>query len=290
MSAAHSTSESTMNPLPRLGVIAGAGELPLMLRNICREQGRPIFVIAIQNATDPAAVADIPHVWMQMGEIAHALEVMKEANVEEVVMAGRLPRPSITSLKPSLTTTRMLARLGAAFFSGDDALLSTITRIFEEENIRVVGTDEILHELLTPAGPLTRLLPDRHAQADIRVGVEAAHTLGALDIGQGVIVQNGRVLAVEAAEGTDEMLRRTAQYIDETSKGGVLVKAKKPSQERRVDLPAIGIRTIELAAEIGLAGIALEADGTLVIDRRAVVDAANKAGIFIIGFSREENA
>ena len=279
--------ETPPAPLPRLGVIAGSGALPLMLRSVCLEQGREIFILAIEGATEPAATEGVPHAWMRMGEIAHALELLKDQGIGELVMAGRLPRPSLTQLKPSLTTTKLLARLGAAFFSGDDALLSTITAIFEEENIRVVGADEILHDLVATTGPLSRALPDRHAQGDIRVGVEVAHALGALDIGQAVIVQQGRVLGVEAAEGTDELIRRCGAYIDRESKGGVLIKAKKPTQDRRVDLPAIGVDTIELAASAGLAGIAIEAGGALVIDRRAVTECANHHGMFVLGFTRD---
>lgn len=274
-------------PLPKLGIVAGAGLLPGMIRSVCLQQGREIFVLAVEGTTDPAAVEGVPHIWMKMGEIAHALDRLKEQNLGELVMAGHLPRPSLTTLKPSLATTRLLARVGAAFFSGDDALLSTITRIFEEENIRVVGADEILTDLIAPAGPIGRHLPDRHAQADIRVGVEAAHILGQLDIGQAVLVQQGRILGVEAAEGTDELIHRCKPYIEANEKGGVLVKAKKPGQERRVDLPAIGPNTIRLAAEAGLAGIAIQAGGALVIDRKAVADIANAAGIFVIGFSRD---
>ena len=273
--------------LPRLGVIAGEGALPLMLRQVCLEQQRDIFILALEGAADARVTEGVPHAWMKVGEIAHAIEVLKRQDVQEVVMAGRIPRPAITSLKPSLTTTRMLARLGAAFFNGDDALLSTITGIFEEDGIRVVGADEILKDLIAPAGPLSRLLPDRHAQADIRVGVDAAHLLGQLDVGQAVIVQHGRILGLEAAEGTDELIRRTARYIERDSKGGVLVKAKKPAQDRRVDLPAIGVQTIELAAAAGLAGIAIEAGGALVIDRRSVIESANSHGLFVLGFSRE---
>lgn len=280
-------SAATDSAPSKLGIVAGSGVLPGMIRSVCLQQGRELFALAIEGATDPAAVEGIPHTWMKIGEIAHALDRFKEAGIGEIVMAGHLPRPSLGSLKPSLATTRLLARVGAAFFSGDDALLSTITRIFEEENIRVIGADEILTDLIAPTGPVGRHLPDRHAQADIRVGVEAAHILGQLDIGQAVLVQQGRILGVEAAEGTDELIHRCKAYIEPDEKGGVLVKAKKPGQERRVDLPAIGPNTIRLAAEAGLAGIAVEAGGALVIDRKAVADIANEAGIFVIGFSRD---
>jgi DUF1009 family protein len=152
----------------------------------------------------------------------------------------------------------------------------------EREGFRVIGADQLLHQAFVPEGPLGQLCPDRQAQADIGRGMQVARTLGVLDVGQAVIVQQGLVLGVEAIEGTDELLRRCAALRRE-GPGGVLVKVAKPGQEPRADRPTIGVRTILLAAETGLRGIAVEANVTIVLDRDEVIRAADRAGLFLVG-------
>jgi len=151
-----------------------------------------------------------------------------------------------------------------------------------KEKFRVVGADQLLRQALVPEGPLGRLHPDPQAQADIERGLRVARTLGALDVGQAVIVQQGLVLGVEAIEGTDELLRRCA-VLRREAPGGVLVKVEKPGQEPRADRPTIGLRTVLLAAETGLRGIAVEANATIVLNCDEVIRAADRAELFLVG-------
>ena len=179
----------------------------------------------------------------------------------------------------------MLARIGRAAFAGDDGLLAAVVKVLGEEGFRVVGAHEILSEALGPAGLLSRAAPDAVAMADIRRGVAVARALGAVDVGQGCVVQQGVVLAVEAAEGTDAMLARCGG-LARPGRGGVLVKLVKPGQDRRADLPTIGPETIRAAAGAGLRGVAFEAGGTILADREAAMAAADAAGVFLLGWIR----
>ena len=266
---------------PRLGILAGSGDLPARVIDACRGVGREFFVIAFEGQADAATVEATPHAWVPLGAAGKTIELLHQAKVAEVVMAGRVRRPSLKSLRPDLRAAKILARVGTRV-GGDDALLSGITAELEGEGFRVIGPDQILNDLLADIGVYGAVEPDADAQGDIKRGIEVARGLGHLDIGQAVVVQHGRVLGVEAAEGTDALIARCRSLQGE-GPGGVLVKISKPGQERRVDLPTIGVATVQAAAASGLRGIAVEAGGALVVDRKATVEAADGAGLFVVG-------
>lgn len=268
----------------RLGIIAGGGGLPRRLIESCRAAGRDIFVLAVAGAAEPAAVSDVPHAWCRLGAAATGLALLRENHVTELVLAGAVPRPSLAALRPDWRAVKLFARVGSRAL-GDDGLLSAVVKELEEEGFRVIGADQLLDQALVPEGPLGSFRPDEQAESDIARGLHLARALGSLDIGQAVIVQQGLVLGVEAIEGTDELLRRCAK-LHRDGPGGVLVKVEKPGQERRADRPTIGPRTVALAAETGLRGIAVEAYSTIVLDRDEVVAAADRAGLFMIGIGR----
>ncbi|HET7594033.1 MAG TPA: UDP-2,3-diacylglucosamine diphosphatase LpxI [Stellaceae bacterium] len=269
---------------PKLGILAGGGELPLRLIEACRAAERGVFVLAFEGAADPAVAAGVPHAWIRLGAAGEALRLLREQRVEEIVLAGGVKRPSLLSLRPDWRAAKFLARVGYRAL-GDDGLLKAIIREFEGEGFRVVGADAILGSAVAPVGPLGRHVPDAQAEDDIALGFRIVRALGALDIGQAAVVQQGLVLGVEAIEGTDALLARCANLRRE-GPGGVLVKAPKPGQERRADLPTIGPRTVEAAAAAGLRGIAIEAGASLVIDRAALVAAADRTGLFVVGVAR----
>jgi DUF1009 family protein len=267
--------------MTKLGVLAGGGQLPVRVIEACRAAGREFFVLAFEGHTDPATVVDAPHAWVRLGAVGEALRRLHEAKVEEVVLAGPVQRPSFDDLRPDWRGALFLAKVGARAF-GDDGLLSAVVKELESEGFRVVGADDVFGNLLTPAGTCGRLAPDPAAEVDIRRGIDVLKAIGPLDIGQAVVVQQGVVLGIEAIEGTDALLERCAG-LRRSGRGGVLVKIAKPGQERRVDLPTIGPGTIQRAVSAGLVGIALEAGRSLIIDRAAVVGAADEAGLFIVG-------
>lgn len=266
---------------PRLGIVAGGGALPGRIAAACRASGRPFFVVALEGQADEATLADLPHAWVRLGAAGRAIELLRQAGVEEVVMAGAVRRPSLAALRPDRRTALFLAKVGRAAF-GDDGLLRAIVQTLEEEGFRVVGPNDVLRDLTAGEGVYGAHAPDADAWVDIERGIAVARGLGALDVGQAAVVQQGVVLGVEAIEGTDALIARTASLRRE-GRGGVLVKVRKPGQETRVDLPVIGVRTVEAAAAAGLVGIAVEAGAALVVDRDAVVAAADRAGLFVVG-------
>jgi UDP-2,3-diacylglucosamine hydrolase len=266
---------------PRLGIIAGGGGLPRHLVDACRAAGRTVFVLALEGAADPATVAGVAHAWCRLGAAARGLSLLRENNVTELVLAGGLRRPSLASLRPDWRAAKLFARIGYRAL-GDDGLLSAIVGEFEREGFRVIGADQLLAAGLAPEGVLGTLRPDAQGLADIEHAHRLARALGALDVGQAVVVQQGLVLGIEAIEGTDELLRRCAGLRRE-GPGGVLVKVEKPGQERRADRPTIGPHTVTLAAAAGLRGIAVEAGVTIILDRDEVIAAAEQAGLFVVG-------
>jgi DUF1009 family protein len=266
---------------PKLGILAGSGALPARLVEKCRATGRECFVLAFEGETDPATVAGAEHYWTRLGAAGTNFQRLKDAGVREIVMVGGLHRPSLAGLRPDWRAAKFFARLGLRAL-GDDGLLSAVIKELETEGFTLVGVDTVLTEAVATEGVFGRHRPDAQAEADIAQGFHVVAALGALDIGQAAIVQQGLVLGVEAIEGTDELIRRCAS-LRRDGVGGVLVKTKKPNQERRADLPTIGPRTVELAAESGLRGIAVEAGASLVVDREAVVALADRFGLFILG-------
>lgn len=259
--------------------------MPARLVATCRAEGRPLFVLALSGHADAALLADVPQAWIRMGEAGKGMDILHEHGVEEVVMAGPVRRPTLRDLRPDWRTARFFARIGLKAL-GDDGLLKAVIAELEGEGFRVVGLHSILGDLLAEAGPWGAVQPDDQAWSDIRRGAEVVRGLGRLDVGQAVVVQQGIVLAVEAVEGTDAMLRRSGELKRE-GVGGVMVKLAKPGQERRVDLPTIGVGTVAGCAAAGLRGIAVEAGSTLVVDRPAVIAAADAAGLFLCGITAE---
>lgn len=266
-----------------LGILAGGGSLPARIAEAVRGQGRDVFVVAFEGHTDPATVAGLPHLWSRFGAAGSIIARLKQEGVGDLVFAGPVRRPSFTELLPDWYTTKFLAKVGTRAL-GDDGLLRSVAKQLEGEGFRVVGLHEFLTGLLTAPGPVGRLLPDEEAERDIARAVAVARAVGALDVGQGAVVQQGIVLAVEAVEGTDAMLERCAA-LRRPGPGGVLVKVAKPQQDRRIDLPTMGVTTVETAARAGLRGIAVEAGGSLLVDRAAVAEAADRLGLFVVGIA-----
>lgn len=227
-----------------------------------------------------------------IAELGKALKAFRKAGCEQVCFAGIVKRPDFQSLKPDLKGVSLLPKAIAAAREGDDALLRFMIDVFENEGFSVIGADQAAQSLNTSEGVFAGSTPTAENLADLRKAAEIATRMGQLDIGQGAIVANGLVLCVEAQEGTDEMLKRCARLPleirgTETHRAGVLVKRPKPQQERRIDLPTLGLATVEHAAAAGLAGIGFEADGALILNAERVRARAEELGLFIYGFPRD---
>ncbi len=271
-----------------LGILAGGGPLPGRVAAAAKAAGRKVFMIGLEGYAEPSVLRPYRHAVVRLGAAGRALELLREQGCVDLVLVGPVKRPSILSLRPDAEGARILARIGRAAFSGDDGLLAAVVKVLGEEGFRVLGAHEILGEALGPAGLLTKAAPDGQAMADVGRGVTVTRALGAVDVGQGCVVQQGIVLCVEAIEGTDAMLARAAQ-VRRPGPGGVLVKLVKPGQDRRADLPTIGPDTIRAAAAAGLRGVAFEAGGTILIDRAALITAADAVGLFVIGLDQADS-
>ncbi len=274
-------------PRPALGILAGGGPLPGRVAAAAAAAGRAVFLVGLEGYADPAVLAPFPHAWARLGAAGRSLALLRAQGCRDVVLVGPVRRPSLLDLRPDAEGARLLARIGRAAFGGDDGFLAAIVRVLAEEGFRVLGAHEVLTEAVAPGGTLGAVLADAQGMADIARGVAVARALGGVDVGQGCVVQQGIVLAVEAIEGTDAMLARAAG-LRRPGPGGVLVKLVKPGQERRADLPTIGPATVRAGAAAGLRGIAVEAGGTLLTDRAGLIAAADAAGLFVLGIDPAE--
>ncbi len=270
-----------------LGIIAGGGALPLEVANFCQKAGRKLFVIRLKGFAGEA-LKPFPGADLGIAEFGHCVDALKKAGVGAVCFAGQVNRPDFASLKPDFKGLTILPGAIAAARSGDDALLRYMLGLFEKEGFRIEGPNEAMTGLTLAEGALGRVRPDAGQMADAAKAMDVAMAIGQLDVGQGAVVCDGLVLAVEAQEGTDAMLRRVAELPERLrgapgARKGVLAKVPKPIQERKVDLPTIGVATVERAAAAGLAGIAGEAGGLIVLDREAVIATADRLGLFVWG-------
>ena len=267
-------------PRGKLGILAGGGDLPGLLIKACEAMEREVFVVAFTGFAREEHLKDTDHAWTDLAAVGRTLGHLHKAGCEQVVLAGPVGRPSIASLRPDLRGARLLPRVMKA--GGDDAALKVIIAELESEGFGVLGADDILGDLLAPSGTIGSMLPSHDQTLDIDRGIEAAIALGRADVGQAVVVQQGVVLGVEAAEGTDVLIARCSALRMDGPRG-VLVKLKKPGQERRADLPTIGVATVKAVAKAGLAGLAVEAGGTLVLGLDQVAVQADELGIFAYG-------
>lgn len=275
---------------PRLGLIAGGGGLPQAVAQRCEAEGRPIYIVRLEGFADPH-LARWPGGDFGMAQIGAILKALKAEGCEAVCLAGIVNRPDFKSLKPDFKGATLLPGIIAAAAKGDDALLRKILSAFEAEGFIVEGADDILGGETLPPGPLGRVTPTPEQLEDLKKALYVAEKTGELDIGQGAVVCDGLVLAVEAQEGTDAMLRRVADLPVDlrgavTDRRGALAKAPKPIQDLRVDMPVIGARTLELAAQAGLSGVGGVAGRLILIDRPAIIETADRLGLFVWGETR----
>ena len=272
----------------KLGIIAGGGFLPKQLMDHCRQEGRPFVLVCLKDFALPEITGDEPCLWIRLGEAGKAVAFFKENGVREIVMIGPVKRPSLFQLRPDWWTAKFLAKIGFKAF-GDDNLLTSVIKYIETEGFKIVGIHQVMGDILAGEGVLGKIKPDGQARDDIDHGIKIALGLGALDVGQSVVVQQGIVLGAEAVEGTDALIKR-CKDLARPGPGGVLVKTKKPRQEQRADLPTIGVQTVINVYEAGLRGIAVQAGKTLIADRNAVIAKADELGIFIVGIKVAHDA
>ncbi len=270
-----------------LGVIAGLGDLPVRIAEAAEDRGERVYVLRVAGFSEPR-LDRFPGEVVGFGEIGRQIRLLKTAGCETLVFAGVVRRPDFARLKLDMRGARLLPKVLAAARKGDDALLRTLLGEFEKEGFRIIGAHEADTALQAATGLIAGPEPDAATRDDIHRAMQVARAIGNLDVGQGCVVCDGLVLAVEAQEGTDRMLERVAT-LDPAIRGtpgarrGVLAKCPKPIQDRKIDLPTIGVTTVNGAAKAGLAGIAVEGGGALILDLDGVIAAADRHGLFVFG-------
>ena len=273
-----------------LSIIAGGGSVPLYVARTARAAGRDVFIIGIDGEVDPG-IAEFPHAILKWGEIGRLESLLASHGARELVLIGSIrSRPDFSQLKLDFGAVRILPELLRLVAGGDNDLLSGVVRMFDKRGYTIVGAHEVASELVAKPGPLGERTPDKAGRIDAERAMVAARAIGPIDAGQAAVAVNGRVVALEAAEGTDAVLERVAALrasgrIRWNGRAGVLAKCAKPQQDLRVDMPTIGPKTVAAAIAAGLAGIVVEAGRVMIVDRADVLREADAGGLFLVGQS-----
>ena len=273
----------------RIGIIAGSGTLPAAIAAEAAKTGVQPFILGLAGSAG-AGIESFPHAYAHIGQVGRMLRVLRREGCTRLVFIGGLRRPRVFHTKIDAGAVRYLPQLLRLLRGGDDSVLRGVARFFEERGFEILAAHEAAPKLLAPEGVFSAASPQAADFDDIRLGFRVTRELGLFDIGQAAVVSKNYVLAVEAAEGTDAMLSRCRELNrwGSGARKGVLVKRPKPGQDRRFDLPAIGPRTVELAAEARLAGIAVEAGAVLLAGADELVEKAGKYGLFLLGVPSSE--
>ncbi len=275
-----------------VAIICGGGSFPGAVAEAIVRRGRRPVMFGVKGWADPKVIERYAHHWIAIGQAGRLFRLARAEHCREALFIGTLLRPSLSQVRLDWQTLRLMPRIIRFFRGGDDRLLSGVASVLEEGGLHVIGLHEVAPEILVPEGVLGRYQPSVRDHADIARALKVIGALGPFDVGQAAVVADNNVLAVEAAEGTDNMLVRVAELrrgrrVTTPEGVGVLVKAPKPGQDQRFDLPAIGPRTVDNAARAGLAGLAVTAGSTIIAEIAEVIAAADRAKIFLVGVNAE---
>ncbi len=266
-----------------IGIIAGQGSLPKQIVNGLIDHGMKPYVAALKGIAEKNVAEGVDAIWGNVTAVGKIIGFFRDNNVKQLVLAGGMKRPSFSSLIPDGTGLKLLNRLRKLDEAGDGKMFDEIISFLEENGFEVLCVDEVVPEMVTAQGVMGEVSPSKNNMNDVEYGKYIAEEVGRLDIGQSIIVQNRVTLGVEGIDGTDALLTRYGP-LQFDGHGAILVKIRKPKQDRRIDLPAIGPRTIELLHEFRYKGVALKAGDSLIIEREQTLARAKELGIFIYGF------
>jgi DUF1009 family protein len=268
----------------QIGIIAGMGELPVIIAKDARERGYKVITVALETlaSLEMDSVSDEIR-WVNPGKFGELIDILKKHQIKEAIMAGKVPKSLLykSKITPDLRAVKLLFSIKD---KSDDAILNAITKELAGEGIKIIDTTKFSPHLLTPVGCLTRKKPDEEQWKDIEFGWKIAREIGKLDIGQTVVIKGKAVMAIEAIEGTDEAILRGGKWAGD---GAVVVKVSKPQQDMRMDVPAVGPDTLKSMENVNAKVLALEAHRSMIVDRETVIRVAESAGIVIVGISSE---
>jgi DUF1009 family protein len=268
-----------MTTMERIGLISGSGQFPVIFSRAARKRGLRVYAVAHMGETEPGLESHVEAMkWIRIGQLNQLISFFRSHGVKDAVMAGAIRKTKMFSdVRPDLKALKILATMD---HTQDDGLLRAFAGELERAGITIHASTFLLPELLAQKGSWTRRKPSRSEMSDVRFGWRIVKEIGRLDIGQTVVVRDGSVMAVEAIDGTDATIRRGGELGREKT---VVVKASKPNQDLRFDMPAVGVRTIETMVDVGASVLAVEADKTVVFDKEDMVALADKQRIAIIG-------
>lgn len=268
--------------IDKIALVAGSGYLPRQVYDACAVHGIGCEIIGLEDNISHELFHSIKYSVYQPHAVSKIIQKIRSWDIKHVVFAGKVNRQNISKL--------LLDSKGAKLFAmilrrglNDNSVLHTIIKFFEQEDFIIIAPEQIATEIIVSRGPLTKIEIDKQAKDDIYKGFNILKGIAHFDVGQAIVIQNGLVLGVEAAEGTDDLIRRSGEIQQKNEKGAILIKACKPDQDKRVDLPCIGKHTIQYLADSGLRGVALESGTSLILDPKETTEFANEKGIFIYG-------
>ncbi|RYE06168.1 MAG: DUF1009 domain-containing protein [Rickettsiaceae bacterium] len=271
-------------PLPILGIIAGGGSLPSEIAKVYDNLGGKYYLAAIDESyTNFAGNKNNEYQSFKIGEVKKLINYLKSCNVVDIVFVGNIQRPNISSIKVDMYGAILVAKILQQKLAGDNQILQIVANFFENKGFRVISACKLLNLNQQNKFKTTTIIsPNKQDIIDIEIGFKVANTIGLLDIGQAVVIEDGYILGVEAAEGTDQLIERCAQ-LRKKAKGGVLVKIMKKNQDKRLDIPTVGTVTIEKLASFGYNGIAIEENNVIIANPKNTIALANELKIFIKG-------
>jgi hypothetical protein len=268
----------------KLAIIAGGGNIPLKLAYYLKIKEKDFLIIGIKEAEINKHLKKFNNYFeLSYLEIEKILKLLRKQNATGVVLIGHLKRPSKEKIKQSKFGKEIIKNLKNKDKKGDDQLLKEIITLLEKNKIKVIGIQTILKEMLAEKTNYSKIKPTKEELQEIKSGIQIAKNIGKEDIGQSIIIEDGYVIAVEAAEGTDCLIKRSKNLKKVKGKSAILIKVKKPNQEMRIDLPTIGPNTIKNAAKAKLKGIAVEAENVLIVNKEKTKQLADKYKIFLTG-------
>lgn len=268
----------------RLGLVAGSGDLPISILKECEKSNIKPFVIVLKDFAKESDYKEYNHRLLKFGDVGKAISFFRKNKVKYIVFAGAVKKPDLKTIWPDLKGFFLLMQLLKCKIFGDDTILQTAIKFLEKEGFEILPVDKIVKDIKISHGIAGNIqLPNEDYMTDIELGVKVLKQIGDLDIGQSIVIQNGIVMGIECIEGTEKLIERCGHLKYTTGQKPILVKIKKTKQTRKIDLPAIGEDTITQLKQAGFAGVAIDYENGLVINRQATINLANKNKIFVYG-------
>lgn len=267
--------------LGSIAIFAGRGVLPKMLISDCQKKGRKFLVFLLEGEAYEIDYSAFNPITVGYGEVEKFLAAIHQNEIKNLVFIGGVTKPNFASLKVDKRGAGLLAKILANKILGDDAVLRVVIKFFEKEGLKILRIDELLDCVISTKSTLTKQQPTKENLEDIALGVKAIKSFSNFDVGQSLVIAQKQIIAVEALEGTDEMIKRCAVLKVDYKKNAVLLKMKKAKQSMKADMPTIGVATIKNCFESGIAGIAIQANSTLVLDKSEVIKKADGLGLFL---------